>query len=179
LTGAAEARQDGLVVRRQALSADFDGWARLEYVCPGQAPDLVDRRQGTIELFALLADGGLQQPVWGEARGCALPDSGDAVLRLDGDVFYEVSAGVLSFTGSLAQGAEAAAPFRIELQAIETGGLRHRVVLPEGHLILGWDGAAAPDALTIDDANGRWSCGLSVGASISGRCTSPDGEVSF
>lgn len=179
LDASTDAATDGLSVRRQALSADFDGWARVEYVCPGLAPSVVDRRLGTIEMFALVAEGGLKQPVWGNARGCALPDSGGAVLNLDGEFFYEVAAGVISFTGSLAKAGEAAAPFGIELQTLDGGALRHRVVLPEGHLILGWEGQASPDAISVHDANGQWSCGVSVGASITGRCSGPGGEVSF
>jgi hypothetical protein len=176
--GSTDSRGDGLAVRRQALSAGFDGWARVEYVCPGLAPEIVDRRQGVIEAFAFVTQGGLRPPMWGNARDCALPDSGEAV-RFDGDLIYEVESGLLSFTGTLARAAERVVPFRLEVM-LRDGMIRHRVVLPDGHLILAWDYDAGPESLTVETLDGDWTCRVQLQGRAAGQCSHPRlGQVTF
>ncbi len=164
-----EASGQGLGVQRRALSVEAGGWARITYICPGAAPEVVDEAQGKLELLAAFGEDGIRDDqIWGEALACALGTS-----LFDGDLNLWLSDGtaaVLDFEGELSG---VKLPFEIGL-VNDTFQLRR--IADEGSFLVGFDPESTEDlSFEITDANRTWDCTLAQNLT-SGRCED-EGEV--
>jgi hypothetical protein len=173
-----QAREDGLAVRRRALSAEGDAWARVTHRCGD-----LDGDDGEIVLRYVFADDGPGEVVWGEADDCLL-GAAEAAHRLDGDVRVHlpdlrVPRLVVAFDGEWARGAAEAAPLAVDVQLdFEAQRLFVRRRLEDGARFLVGLSLAEGDGspLLVRDRDGLWTCRVETGFG-GGRCERDGAEV--
>jgi hypothetical protein len=166
-----EQSESGLSVRRQGQTSNFDGWGRVQYICPGWADGSVDRRWGIIELFALLESGGISEVVWGAAKQCHLP--GTQNQQFHGELRYHVETQILAFDGDLTPEGGTAAPLQFHVQLLEEG-ISHQIDLEDGSgFVVTLFGADEGLQLTVTDVDGPWGCGADE-TTFQGRCERGD-----
>ena len=166
-----EQSESGLSVRRQGQSSDFNGWGRVQYICPGWTDGSVDRRWGLIELFALLEEGGLSEVVWGAAKRCHLP--GTQNQEFNGGLRYHVESQILAFEGELTPEGGLPAPLAIHVRLLDDG-VSHQIDLEDGSgFVLTLVSAEDGLQLSVMDVEGEWACDAD-GATFQGRCQRGD-----
>lgn len=179
-------QQQGLTVRREAISTSLDGWGRLIRRCPGWKDEA---ERGELNLTAIFdAEEGLGQTLWGESKACRFqPDAGPRLF--DGKINFhmlksaegDINGWLFEFAGELVK-AEGPSPFQVDL-LIRDNLLYLREQVEAGQFLIGLDFSAGtfdPNNLPvfIRDGDGDWTCAFNQ-ATLSGACDGPGGQISW
>jgi len=184
---AAPAETAGLIgQRRFGLNLEAGAWARLTHVCRGLGTDRIDRSKGLLRLqtvLDLLDIAGAPLVIWGTADACALDTEGDE-SRLDADITAAwLQDGekplLVAIDGALAS-SDGISDFNIELQQLGMAGFEIRREVPgNGGFLIGLETLDADTTvLTLEDADGVWTCQLAEG-NETGQCTRGDEVLSW
>ncbi len=183
---------EGLAVREQAMEGFEDslgvdvaakGWIKVQWICPGDDNNKVDKSKGYIELYLVAPDFKLDDMDkyseklskvhgYGVMRDCALA-LGDGERRYDGDfaIFfvkdYDHKKATLFYVSLVESDGRSQTEFQGDFEAL-SDGWRMRYLDSSGSLLFGLQGN---ENIEVIDRNGRWNC------SIQGnRCQSAGGQ---
>jgi len=171
-----EQTEQGLTVRKQAITGEAGGWGVLFRRCPGW---LGQEERGEIKLTALFTGKGLGEVVWGSIEACRVES--DIQRYFDGEIrlgLIDLEQGelLIDFDGEFG-GPDFGEPLQVDF-LLRGGYLFVRQSVEEGEFLLGLKLEEISDTgnfpFLLRDQGGEWSCHIDLNG---GRCDTPEKSI--